>query len=136
MRLVVDTNVLVSGLLSPFGPPGVIVNLIAAGRVRLCYDTRIFAEYVEVLRRPAFPFGETEVAALLAQVAAEGDLVAPVPWPDRLPDPDDAPFLEVARAASADFLVTGNVKHFPADQRRGVRVVSPRAFLQTGFRDD
>ena len=42
MRLVVDTNVLVSGLLSPFGPPGVIVNLIAAGRVRLCYDTRIF----------------------------------------------------------------------------------------------
>ncbi len=136
MRLVVDTNVLVSGLLSPFGPPGVIVNLIAAGRVRLCYDTRVFAEYVEVLGRPAFPFGETEVAALLAQVAVEGDLVAPVPWPDPLPDPDDAPFLEVASAGLADYLVTGNVKHFPSSRRHGVRVVSPRAFLERGFDGD
>jgi predicted nucleic acid-binding protein len=47
MRIVVDTNVLVSGLLSPFGPPGVIVSLTAAGRLSLCYDARILAEYAE-----------------------------------------------------------------------------------------
>ena len=136
MRLVVDTNVLVSGLLSPFGPPGVIVNLIATGRLRLCYDTRIFAEYVEVLGRPAFPFGETEVAALLSQVAAAGELVAPAPWPARLPDPNDAPFLEVASAAFPEYLVTGNVRHFPSDRRQGVQVVSPRQFLETALAGD
>ena len=133
MRLVVDTNVLVSGLLSPFGPPGVIVNLITTGRARLCYDARIFTEYLDVLQRPAFPFAEREVAALLAQVAASGELVAPTPLSTPLPDSTDAPFLEVAIAASAEYLATGNLKHFPPDRRGGARVVSPRAFVEAAI---
>lgn len=135
MRLVVDTNVLVSGLLSPFGPPGIIVNLIGRGRVLACYDTRMCSEYVEVLRRPAFPFDEADVAALLSPLAAYGELIAPEPLQTRLPDPDDEPFIEVALAASVDYLVTGNVRHFPPDLRQGVRVASPREFLETGFRN-
>lgn len=136
MRLVVDTNVLVSGLLSPFGPPGVIVQLIAAGRVRLCYDTRVFAEYAEVLRRPAFPFGEAQATALLSAVATTGELTSATPLAAQLPDPTDAPFLEVAIAASAEYLVTGNTKHFPPAHRYGTRVVTPRELLEHGFRSD
>ncbi len=135
MRVVVDTNVLVSGLLSPFGPPGIIVNLIARSRVRTCYDTRILAEYVEVLRRPAFPFDEADVATLLSPLAAHGEPIASEPLQARLPDPDDEPFLEVAIAASAEYLVTGNGRHFPPDLRQGVRVASPREFLETAFRN-
>ena len=135
MRIVVDTNVLVSGLLSPFGPPGIIVNLIGNGRVRICYDTRIYAEYLEVLRRPAFPFDEAQVAALLTPVAIDGELIAPAPPATHLPDPDDEPFLEVAKAASVDYLVTNNIRHFPPDRRQGVRVTSPREFLELGFRN-
>ena len=101
MRVVIDTNVLVSGLLSPFGPPGVIAGLITAGRLCPCHDARILAEYNEVLRRSAFPFAEEEVAALMAQIQASGELVAAKPLPLRLPDPDDEPFLEVAAAAMA-----------------------------------
>lgn len=134
MRIVIDTNVLVSGLLSPFGPPGVIVGLIAAGRLRVCYDARILSEYNEVLRRPAFPFADKEVAALMAQVRAGGELINAEPLPVRLPDPDDEPFLEVATSALVEFLVTGNLKHFPRDRRQGVNVVSPRQFLDSGLR--
>ena len=134
MRVVIDTNVLVSGLLSPFGPPGVIVGLIAAGRLRPCYDARILAEYNEVLRRPAFPFAEEEVAVLIVQIRVGGELAASEPLAVRLPDPDDEPFLEVAASAMVEFLVTGNLKHFPRDRRQNVRVVSPREFLDSGLR--
>lgn len=79
MRIVVDTNVLVSGLLSPFGPPGTIIGLIAAGRLSLCHDARILAEYAEVLRRPGFAFAEEDVSALLRQVEAGGELIFPMP---------------------------------------------------------
>ncbi|MDE0448823.1 MAG: PIN domain-containing protein [Spirochaetaceae bacterium] len=54
---------------------------------------------------------------------------APVPLAVRLPDPDDEPFLEVAVAARAEYLVTGNGDHFTPDRRAGVRVVSPREFI-------
>ena len=129
MRLVVDTNVLVSGLLTPFGPPGVIVGLIAGGRLGLCYDARMLAEYDAVLHRPSFPFGEEDVALFLAQIRANGELVPPVPLSIRLRHPDDEPFLEVANAAMVDFLVTGNLRHFPERSWKGVRIVSPRQFL-------
>ena len=133
MRVVVDTNVLVAGLLTPFNPPGVIVGLIAAGRLTLCYDMRMIAEYDEVLRRPAFPFKTAEVAAFLAQVRAGGVVAAGEPLKARLPHPDDEPFLEVALSAPAEFLVTGNLKHFPRDRCQGVRVVSPREFMDRAF---
>lgn len=128
MRLVVDTNVLVSGLLTPFGPPGVIVALVAGGRLRLCYDPRILAEYHEVLRRPAFSFEEEDVASFLAQVRAQGELVVPTALSIGLPHVDDEPFLEVAEAGMAKFLVTGNLRHFPEGDWK-TPIVSPRQFL-------
>jgi len=134
MRVVVDTNVLVSGLLSPFGPPGTIVALVAAGRLRLCYDGRILAEYADVLRRPGFAFAQEDVDALLPQLEAVGELTSPMPLPIPLPDPDDEPFLEVAVAALADRLLTGNIQHFPARSRQNVQVVTPREFVDTGLR--
>lgn len=129
MKVVVDTNGLVSGLLSPFGPPGVIVRLITSGRLIPCYDARIVAEYAEVLHRPAFPFSRDEIDALTAQIEAGGVLASPVPLATRLPDPDDEPFLEVAITARAEYLVTGNGDHFPPDRHADVQVVSPRQFI-------
>ena len=129
MKAVLDTNVLVSGLLAPFGAPGEIVRLVASGAIRLCFDARILAEYRAVLARPKFGFAPDAVAALLSLIQAEGELASPEPLSDRLPDPDDEPFLEVALAAGAEFLITGNARHYPARCRQGVRLVSPRAFI-------
>ena len=129
MRIVLDTNVLVSGLLNPHGPSGRIVQMVAAGALRLCFDARIICEYREVLARPAFAFKAEHIEALLEQIRTAGESVSARPLADALPDPDDEPFLEVAMAAGVEYLVTGNIRHFPIDITGGPRVVSPREFL-------
>ncbi|MBC7266856.1 MAG: putative toxin-antitoxin system toxin component, PIN family [Coriobacteriia bacterium] len=130
MRIVLDTNVLVSGLLSPFGPPGEIVRMVSSGTVILCLDARIRSEYEAVLARPRFGFDPDAVAALLDYIDFASETCASQPLALRLPDPDDEPFLEVALACSADFLVTGNVAHFPPESRSGAQVVSPAEFIE------
>ena len=129
MRIVLDTNVLVSGLLSPFGPPGEIVRLVSTGSVALCLDARILSEYDEVLARPRFGFDEDAVAALLDYLDFASETVAAEPLPARLSDEDDEPFLEVALACGADCLVTGNLAHFPDKACAGMAVVSPSQFM-------
>lgn len=130
MIIVLDTNVLVSGLLQPLGSSGQIVRLVAAGELILCHDPRIMAEYREVLCRKKFRFDPDRVETLLEQIRAGGVPVAARPLPVRLPDPDDEPFLEVARQGKARCLVTGNLKHYPPDARLGVEVIAPRPFIE------
>lgn len=129
MKVVVNTNVIVSGLCSPFGAPGEIVRMAASGMLELCYDARIISEYRKVLLRPKFCFDRARVYALLDQIKTCGHLVAATPLPKGLPDTYDEPFLEVALAGKAQYLVTGNLRHYPARRRRGVSVVSPRRFI-------
>ena len=129
MKIVLDANVLVSGLLSPFGPPAQIVRSVASGAIELYYDARILAEYSDVLLRPHFPFDAPRVAALLEAVRAYGHPVAAVPLTPRLNDPADEPFLEIALTANARCLVTGNLRHFPPSRRQGISVLSPAEFL-------
>ena len=131
MRIVLDTNVLVSALLSPHGPPARLLDLILAGKVRLLVDDRILDEYREVLLRPRFGFDPDDVATLLSffETAAERVLAGPPPLV--LSDPDDLPFAETAVAGNADALVTGNPRHFPGSRLpRGLRVATPTAFLR------
>ena len=130
MRIVLDTNVLVAGLLSPFGPPGEIVRMVSSGELTLCLDARVLAEYEDVLHRPKFGFAPDPVAALLDFIEYRGRVVASSPLPAPLPDTDDEPFLEIALAGGAECLVTGNAGHFPEGRRQGVLVVSPARFLE------
>jgi putative PIN family toxin of toxin-antitoxin system len=128
MTVVLDTNVLVSALLSPFGPPARVLDLILTGEIQLAYDDRLLVEYRQVLTRPRFDFDSRDLAGLLDYLAVEGRLVVPHPLDVSLPDPDDLPFLEVAAEAGA-VLVTGNRRHFPADACGGVTVLTPAEFL-------
>jgi uncharacterized protein len=129
VKVVVDTNVLVAGLLSPFGPPGEIVRMIASGAVSVCIDARIQTEYADVLSRPKFQFEAEQVQILLDQIRMDGLSVAGTPLENRLPDPTDEPFLEAALAGDAACLITGNSRHFPATKRQGMTVLSPAEFL-------
>ncbi len=129
MRIVLDTNVLVSGLLSPYGVPAEVVRLAVSGAVTLCVDARILIEYEQVLARPEFAFDPDHVEALLDFIETEALSVMPTALESRLPDPDDEPFLEVAIAGRADALVTGKLLHFPARARAGVSVLGPTEFL-------
>ncbi len=128
MLVVLDTNIRVSALLSPFGPPARVLDLALTGDIRLAYDDRILAEYTEVLARPKFGFAPDDVADLLAYLMATGEPVTARPLSPALPNPDDLPFLEVA-AHSGATLVTGNAAHFPPTARGDVDVLTPAQFL-------
>ena len=130
MKIVLDTNVIVSGLLSPFSPCGEIVRMVSAGKLQLCLDARLLSEYSAVLHRPRFNFDAELVSALLDHVAHSGFLVAGSPLTLSLPDSDDAPFLEVALAGRAEHLVTGNIRHFPSQLRGGMSVLTPKDFIK------
>jgi putative PIN family toxin of toxin-antitoxin system len=129
MKIVLDTNVLVAGLLSPFGLCGEIVRMVSSGEVTLCFDALILTEYSEVLHRPKFGLDKDKVAALLDHIEHRGHTVASSPLLHSLPDPDDEPFLKVAIAGKAECLVTGNASHFPSKLCRGRKVLSPSRFL-------
>lgn len=129
MNVVLDTNVLVAGLLSPFGSCGEIVRMVSSGELRLSFDARILTEYEEVLKRPKFKFEEDKVSTILDMIDRQGRTVAPSPLSFSLPDTDDEPFLEVATAGKVACLITGNSSHFPSKLCNRVKVLSPSAFL-------
>ncbi|MBS3907520.1 MAG: putative toxin-antitoxin system toxin component, PIN family [Syntrophaceae bacterium] len=129
MNIVLDTNVLVAGLLSPFGTCGEIVRMVSSGELILSFDARILSEYDEVLSRPKFKFAKEKVDALLDYVVYRGQTIAPSPLNHSLPDSKDEPFLEVALAGKAVCLVTGNQDHFPIELCQGIKVFSPKKFL-------
>lgn len=130
MLVVLDTNVLVSALLSPFGPPARILDLVLNGDIQAAYDDRLLAEYREVLARPRFGFGSEEVAALLTYLESAGERVTAEPLACELPDLDDLPFLEVAVQAEA-VLITGNTALYGEAVHGKVSVVTPSEFLQS-----
>jgi putative PIN family toxin of toxin-antitoxin system len=129
VRLVLDTNVLVAGLLNPVGPCGRLLDLVLDGAVEICLDERILREYADVLRRPRLSLPARSVADLLAFLQQSAEPVVAAPLAIKLPDPDDLPFLEIASSAGA-VLVTGNRRHFPSRHRRGVHVMAPAECLQ------
>ncbi|MGH9369111.1 MAG: putative toxin-antitoxin system toxin component, PIN family [Thermoanaerobaculia bacterium] len=128
--VVLDTNVVVSALLSPLGPPAQILGLTLAGELTAAYDSRILLEYRDVLWRREFGFSRQRVANVLEALEGDGLSVAAGPLAGRLADRADEPFLEVAAAAGAP-LITGNLRHFPPSRRGGVAVLSPREFLES-----
>ena len=132
MRIVVDTNVLVSSQLTPHGPASVVVGLALARVVQPLVDGRMLDEYEEVLRRPEFDFPAADVVAFLDRWKQVAVMVTAAPIPGGvkgLPDPDDAAFLEVAFSGKAEVLVTSNLKHYPERCRHGIAVVTPMTFV-------
>ena len=113
MCIVLDTNVLVSGLLNPHGPPGRILDLLLGHHLTLLYDDRIMGEYSDVLARPQLAIAQAQAAALLNFFRLTGERIIAYPLKaDLLSDVDDLPFVEVSISGKADALVTGNIKHF------------------------
>ena len=135
MRIVLDTNVLVSGFLSPHGPPGAILRSVLAGSIAVCFDERILAEYRDVLSRGSLAFDVDRVDEVLALIEAHGEFVLAEPLGVELPDTEDAMFVEVAATAGAEVLVTGNRKHFPDEALRDLRVSLPGPFVAEYLRN-
>jgi putative PIN family toxin of toxin-antitoxin system len=129
MRIAVfDTNVIVSAGLKPRSTPAELVDRLLKGQVQLVTCPAVIAEYVEVATRSKFARYGFPPEWLKRMIDESLQLPDPAPWPYELPDPKDAIFLALAKAAGA-WLVSGNLKHFPASARHGVVVISPGEYL-------
>lgn len=127
MKVVVDTNVLVSGIINPHGRPAHILNLVLDGRLILCIDSRIYSEYERVLLSPKFSFPGEHVRVLLDFIKRKSVFVVPSPLGIDPLDESDLPFLEVAFSAKAP-IVTGNKKH-PGNMK-GTEMYTPSEFIE------
>lgn len=128
MRSVLDTNVLVSGLLSPHGPCAQIIELVIEGVVDACVAERLPDEYDRVLHRRRLAMPTHQVQDILDLLRRSALHVSARPLSANLPDPDDLPFVEVASVANA-VLITGNKRHYPRRHRGRVKVLNPREAL-------
>jgi putative PIN family toxin of toxin-antitoxin system len=129
IRAVVDTNVLVSAMISSAGNEALLVMAINQGLVIPCFSAEILEEYSDVLLRPRFAFPVNEVDALLNMLRRRGQYLDPAPIGRTSPDPDDDKFIACAMAAKAVFLVTGNKRHFP-ETIAGTKLVNAGELLE------
>lgn len=126
MNVVIDTNVFVSGLLNDEGIPGQIVNMVLAERFTLLFDNRILEEYEDVLNRKRLKLLKEIIDPIIDYIKNEGIYVLAEPLKIKFEDEDDKKFLEVAISGNAEYLITGNTKHFPATDI----IVTPREFYE------
>lgn len=129
IRVILDTNVIVSAYLKERGREALVVSLAFSGAIALYLSPQILAEYEGVLERKQFSLDPDRRAIFVAQLRESGRLTRPTRKLSISPDPADNRFLECAEAVGADFLVTGNKRHFP--KRWGkTRVVNTRELLE------
>ena len=128
LRLVIDTNVLISAAIKPAGLQRTVLLLAISRPARLYVSRPILEEYREVLGRRELRIRKGLRQQLLQLIKNHSYTVVP---PRRLhvtSDPDDNMFLECADAARADYLVTGNQKHFPRFWKN-TKIITTREFI-------
>lgn len=130
-RIVLDTNVLVSGMINAHGYPGRIVDLLREEMITLIVDDRVLSEYRMVLNRPKFQryFNKQAVSDIVNFLEQNTLYMIPVETVTGLPDPDDAPFAELALSAGVP-LVTGNTDDFPKSLLQNVCVLTPAEYIR------
>ena len=128
LRLVVDTNILVSAALKPNGLQRTVFVLAMTKPARFNVTPAILAEYREVVARRELKIRRGLRQQLLQLVKNHAQLVNPTRVLHVTKDPDDNKFLECADAARADYLITGNQRHFPKFWKT-TKVISSREFI-------
>ena len=129
LRLVIDTNVVVSAALRPQGLQRVVLVLAVTKPARLYISEPILDEYSEVLARSLLHIRKGIRTQILQMIRNRSFLVSPQRNLDAAYDPDDNLFLECAEAGRADYLITGNPRHFPRFWR-STKIVTLREFIE------
>jgi putative PIN family toxin of toxin-antitoxin system len=127
--VVLDTNVVVSAHLNPDGYERFVLDLGIARKIQIYVSANILDEYRGVLRREKFGIDPELVDASLGLIMRSASMVQPARRVGVAKDQEDNKFLECADESGADYLVTGNKRHFPK-HFGGTRVVNAREFLQ------
>ena len=126
IKLVIDTNVIISAALSDKGKPAQIIDMISEGKLRLYYNEQILSEYSDVLTRKKFMFSHDKQELLINKIIEMGVVFEPKISVMPMPDEDDRIFYDTAKEIGA-FLITGNKKHYPDEPF----IMTPSDFLCT-----
>ena len=128
LRLVIDTNVVVSAALKPEGLQRTTLLLAITKPARFYVSRPILEEYADVLSRPELAIRKGARQQLLQLIRNNSHIVTPSRRLEVASDPDDNVFLEYADAARADYLITGNQKHFPRFWKK-TKIITTREFI-------
>jgi uncharacterized protein len=128
LRLVIDTNVLVSAALKPDGLQRTIFLLAITKPARLYVSRPILEEYADVLSRPELGIRKGLRQQLLQLIKNHSHVVVPSRRLEVTSDPDDNMFIECADASRADYLIPGNQKHFPPFWK-STKIITAREFI-------
>jgi putative PIN family toxin of toxin-antitoxin system len=133
MRLILDTNVLVSALIQRSYPYFIVDNVLANKSLQLCISDKLFAEYLDVLNREKFsrfPDFQARAQTLLTDIESCSSKFEPTKTVDIISDEADNRLLELAETCSADYLVTGNTNDFTMTDYKKTKIVSPKNFFE------
>jgi putative PIN family toxin of toxin-antitoxin system len=129
MKIVLDTNIIVSAFINPKGTPGEIISLILARKITICYDNRILSEYTEILKRSKFDFDNILIDEFLSFIKENGEYIIAEPQKTKFSDEDDKIFYDVYKSSDANYIITGNKKHFPKEKN----IITPREYIELNY---
>jgi putative PIN family toxin of toxin-antitoxin system len=132
-KIILDTNVIVSTLISSSIPTQILYDLVLTKKVDTCLSEDIFLEYIEVLNRDKFTRFtnfKTKAEIVLNKLREISTFYKPERKIDFLTDPDDNKFLELAAISNADYLTTGNITHFTLKEFEYTRILTPREYWE------
>jgi putative PIN family toxin of toxin-antitoxin system len=130
MRIVLDTNVIVSALINPNGMPGRILALVLNGKIKIVYDNRIIFEYIDVLSRKNFGFNEEIINDVMDYFGNDGEFINSEYINIKFIDDTDKKFYEAFKSGEAEYLITGNIKHFPKENG----IIIPKEFVEKYYK--
>ena len=132
LKVVFDTNVIVSAVLYEKSLPALLLSLGLEDKVRFFVSPALLNEYEAVLKRPRFKLGEKQITELMGEINRKALIVIPAKRLKILKaDEPDNRILECAIKGKADFIITGNKRHFPFEEFKGIKIVTPREFINS-----
>ena len=133
MRAVVDTSVLVSGMIKRKGTTGDVLHALRDGRFTVVYSTDILVEIIDVLGRPTFrskyQIEPDDITALINLVRLRGELVTPQRKISLCRDSHDDKFIEAALATEVDCIVSGDADLLDLTPFENIPILRPAEFL-------
>jgi putative PIN family toxin of toxin-antitoxin system len=132
LKVVFDTNVIVSAALYEKSLPALLLSLGLEDKVKFLVSPALLNEYEAVLKRPRFKLGQRQIRELMGKINRKALIVTPTQRLKILKaDEPDNRILECAIKAEADFIITGNKRHFPFEEFKGSKIVTPREFINS-----
>lgn len=131
-KIVLDTNIIISAIISSGYPYRIFHNLVATERVKICLSEQVLTEYTEVVNRTKFAqYKDFRQNALfiITNIKRVGKLYTPNIQLDIISDEADNRFLELAVFSKSDFLITGNTNHFTFSEYDTVKIISPKDYI-------